>query len=68
MRKVTDRLPLLALLTAISLVLFSQAFAQEATTPELTSPEWETATQLYFDRCAGCLGRNPLIVPTILES
>src|SRR5690625_978797 len=56
MRKVTDRLPLLALLTAISLVLFSQAFAQEATTPELTSPEWETATQLYFDRCAGCHG------------
>lgn len=54
MRK-SCRPPLLALLAVLAAVLFSSALAQD-TTIELSPAEWETATQLYFDRCAGCHG------------
>lgn len=66
---------LTGLLAACALVLSSgTAFAQAQADgpPPLSTEEWETATQLYFDRCAGCHGAlrggatGPAIVPETL--
>ncbi len=37
-------------------LLFSSSAAMAAGAPKLTKDEWKKATQIYFDRCAGCHG------------
>lgn len=46
---------LFTLLAVLVALFLSPAFAQDNDF-ELSTPEWEEATQIYFDRCAGCHG------------
>jgi nitrite reductase (NO-forming)/hydroxylamine reductase len=51
-----SRILALALISSAAAMFSTQVVAADAPSASLTDDEWKEATQIYFDRCAGCHG------------